>query len=355
MNIGILKEARNDPRVTMVPSVAKKISQHGFNIYIEHGAGVRSNFKDSHYENVFVTSRDEVFKNSSILLSFGLPDDKELESLTTSKALIGMYGNTNSEKLQKSLENCKARVQSLDLIPRSSLAQKMDMLSALSSISGYRAVILAASRIPRYFPMLTTSAGTVKPAKVLVLGAGVAGLQAIATAKRLGAIVEVFDVRPSVKDQVESLGGVFIEVLPETNVEDKNGYAQEQSKSFLDKQFKEVNQRAERADVIICTAQIRGKKAPTLISKETVSKMRSGSVIVDLAAGTGGNCETTKKDEIVLFDGVQIIGYSDLSYDQAEDASTLASNILYEYLKIFTKENRSQQEEEIIIKTSLKK
>ena len=225
------------------------------------------------------------------------------------------------------------------MIPRTTLAQSMDVLSSMASIAGYKAVLSAAHHLDRYFPMMMTAAGTIRPAKVLVLGAGVAGLQAIATARKLGAMVEAFDVRKASKEEVESLGAKFVEVEGAKDDAEAGGYAVEQSEDFIKRQKKEVQDRAIKSDVIITTAQLRGRKAPVLVETETVEMMQKGSVIVDLAASTGGNCALTKDGEKYNHNGVLIIGNSNLAAEMPKDASTLFSNNAMNFLKLLVDEN----------------
>ena len=235
------------------------------------------------------------------------------------------------------LENARNKgwsVLALDLIPRTTRAQSMDILSSMATVSGYKAVLEAASLLPRFFPMFMSAAGTIKPSRVLILGAGVAGLQAVATARKLGAIVEVFDVRSAVKEEVRSLGGKFIEVEGAKEDAAAGGYAVEQSEEFKKKQQELIQQRAIAADVIIATAQIPGKRAPILIKKDTVMKMNPGSVIIDLAASSGGNCELTENEKRVVVNGVMIIGKSDYPSDMPSDASKMFGNNIINLIKI---------------------
>jgi len=244
---------------------------------------------------------------------------------------------------------------SLDMIPRITLGQSMDVLSSMASIAGYKAVIEAANILPRYFPMLTTAAGTIPPAKVLILGAGVAGLQAVATAKRLGAVVEVFDTRTAVREEVRSLGAKFVEVEGSKDDKGAGGYAVEQTEEFKKKQADLIKERAIQSDVIITTAQLRGKPAPKLISKEAVNEMKEGSIIVDLAASTGGNCELTQNNKTVVEYGVTIIGNSELHSTAPIHASQLYSKNIYNFLKLMIKEGelKLDMEDEILKSTCL--
>jgi len=252
--------------------------------------------------------------------------------------MIAQLAPFNDTEIAGKIHSKGFEALSLDMIPRTTLAQSMDVLSSMAAVAGYRAVLTAASHLPRYFPMMITAAGSVKPATVLILGAGVAGLQAIATARRLGAQVEAFDTRSAAKEEVKSLGAKFIEV--EGAVEDKGagGYGVEQSEDFIKRQRAEVQARAMKADVIITTAQVRGRKAPVLVPTTTVDKMRPGSVIIDLASSTGGNCELSKDREVVIHNGVSIIGDSDLSATMPQDSSLLYSNNVVNFINILIKE-----------------
>jgi NAD(P) transhydrogenase subunit alpha len=237
------------------------------------------------------------------------------------------------------LENARQKglsVLALDVIPRTTRAQSMDILSSMATVSGYKAVLEAASLLPRFFPMFMSAAGTIKPSRVLILGAGVAGLQAVATARKLGAVVEVFDVRSAVKEEVKSLGGKFIEVEGAKEDSAAGGYAVEQSDEFKNKQQELIQQRASAADVIIATAQIPGKKAPVLVLKETIMKMNPGSVIIDLAASAGGNCELTENNKTITVNGVKIIGKSDYPSDMSSDASKMFGNNIINLIRIMT-------------------
>jgi len=322
MKLGVLKEIQ-DPRVALVPTTIKKYQDLGLEILVEHGAGNESYFPDEEYKDISFVDRPVVLSQSDIILAISPPLDHELKTIQDKAILVGIYGQ---HKAYQSLSQYAFKVFSLDMIPRISLAQSMDVLSSMASLAGYRAVLLSATSIPRYFPMLTTAAGTIRPAKVLVLGAGVAGLQAIATAKRLGAIVEAFDVRKAAKEEVESLGGKFIEVEGAQDDTHAGGYAVQQSEAFLKRQRDEVQKRSILSDVIITTAQVRGGKAPILVPATTVNKMKKGAVIVDLAAASGGNCELTINNKTINHNGVTIIGDSHLANGMAQDASTLLSN-----------------------------
>jgi NAD(P) transhydrogenase subunit alpha len=269
-----------------------------------------------------------------MLLSVNPPTDENIESFREGQILCSaLYPVENREWLEKARMKGLS-VLALDLVPRTTRAQAMDILSSMATVSGYKAVLDAASMLPRFFPMFMSAAGTIKPAKVLILGAGVAGLQAIATSRKLGAVVEVFDVRSAVKEEVKSLGGKFIEVEGAKEDAAAGGYAVEQTEEFKKKQQQLIQQRAIAADVVIATAQIPGKKAPVLILADTVKSMKPGSVIVDLAASSGGNCELTVNGKNTIVNGVTIIGKSDYPSDMPTDASKMFGSNIINLLKI---------------------
>ena len=338
MFLGILNENADD-RVALTPEGASKIHNLGVTVLIEKDAGNGAFFQDSAYaDHAVIKSREEVLRQSDVLVSIHPPVLSELKTLRVKTLIISQFAPFADHAIQATLDSLKLRALSLDMIPRTTLAQSMDVLSSMAGLSGYQAVLVAAQYLPRFFPMMITAAGSIKPAKVLVLGAGVAGLQAIATARRLGAVVEAFDTRSAAKEEVKSLGARFVEV--EGAIDDKGagGYAVEQSEEFLKRQKEEVQKRAMSADVIITTAQVRGRKAPVLVPAATVEAMKPGSVIVDLAASTGGNCELTQGSQIIKHNGITIIGDSNLAAKMPQDASTLYSNNLVNFLKLLIQE-----------------
>ncbi|MEM9888117.1 MAG: NAD(P) transhydrogenase subunit alpha [Bacteroidota bacterium] len=338
MKIGILKQEK-EKRVSLVPSVIKKLDSLKAKFLVEKGAGEQANISDEEFSAVAqLCEREELFQSSDILISVQAPVEAVLKSIPAERILISMFESYNDERIVERLKAHNLRAFSMDMIPRTTLAQSMDILSSMASIAGYKAVLTAAEHLPRYFPMMITAAGSIRPAKVLVLGSGVAGLQAIATAKRLGAMVEAFDVRKAAKEEVESLGAKFVEVEGAKDDTAAGGYAVEQSEEFLKRQREAVQNRAIKADVIITTAQVRGRKAPTLIPASTVDQMKSGSVIVDLAASTGGNCELSENDQIINHKGVIIVGDSNLAASMPQDASTLFANNIANFLKLIVKE-----------------
>ncbi len=351
MNIGIVKEP-TDNRVAIVPPSLPKLAKLGVNFLIEEGAGEKSMYSDADYsEGAKVVDRKTLLGESDVIISISpLPSSEWQEG----KTLISQFQPYNEPEVIDQLKEKGVHAFSLDMIPRTTLAQAMDVLSSMASIAGYKAVLEAAQYLPRYFPMMITAAGSVKPSKVLVLGAGVAGLQAIATARRLGAMVEAFDTRAAAKEEVQSLGARFIEVEGAKDDTAAGGYAVEQSEDFIKRQRAEVQKRAMNSDIIITTAQVRGRKGPLLVPGSTVEAMKKGSVIVDLAASTGGNCELTQNDQVVNHNGVTIIGNSNLSALMPQDASFLYSNNLVNFLNLIIVDGAVNMDlENEIIKGSL--
>jgi len=349
MIIGILKETKsNETRVAASLETAKKLIGLNHKVIVESGAGILSFIQDADYQNlgVKIVSRQEVF-DAEIILVVNAPSAVDIENLKPNQILIGMLEPFNKE-LTTQLAEKKITAFALEALPRNTRAQTMDILSSQANIAGYKAVILAANTYKKFMPMLMTAAGTVKAARVMILGAGVAGLQAIATAKRLGAIVEASDVRPSVKEQIESLGAKFIDVPYETDEEKaaalgEGGYAKAMPRSWLSRQATLVAEKAEQADIIITSALIPGKEPPILINEDTVKKMKQGSVIVDMAAGQAlngsGNCPLTKADEIVYINGVTIIGNTNLASELSADATSLYARNVFEFVKLLFDEN----------------
>jgi len=339
------ESAIGETRVSATPETVKKFLDLGCKIFFEKGAGEAAGFLDNAYLNsgaeLVEKENNEVKKNVDIVLCVQSPDSKFLSHLKQGCFLIGLldpYGNT---LLSEKLKSHKISAISLELLPRISRAQSSDALSSQANIAGYKSVLLAASALDRYFPMLMTAAGTIQPSKVVVLGAGVAGLQAIATAKRLGAVVYVSDIREAVKEQVESLGARFIDLpkIDETPSE-SGGYARQVSDEFLFAQRKELATQLSEADVAICTAQVPGKKAPKLIDENMLDNMRPGSVVVDLAVLSGGNCACAKPGETIVRKGVKIVGASNLPCSIPNHASSLYSRNLLSLLKPMFKEGK---------------
>lgn len=339
MRIGVLKEDQHK-KVALVPAVAKKFIDKGYTVFVETTAGDDSFFYDKDYEEVGVkiVSRKEVYENAEILLSYYKIDPSECSNVKSDTIYISHFKPYIDKEIASQLKQYSIHGFSLDMIPRSSIAQSMDVLSSMSSIAGYKAALKAAEMLPRYFPMLITSAGSIKPAKVLVIGAGVAGLQAIATCKRLGAVVEAVDTRLETEDEVKSLGGKFLKVEG-ANQATNQGYGAEQSEDFIAKQRQMMYDHITGADAVICTATVRSSKAPVIVTKEMVDNMRAGSVIIDLAADSGGNCALTENGKVVVHNHVKILGDSNLSDDAVIDASTLFSNNIFNFLNHISDED----------------
>ncbi|MFA0964181.1 NAD(P) transhydrogenase subunit alpha [Roseivirga sp. BDSF3-8] len=343
MQIGILKEPEHDPRVCMVPDTVHTLIEDGHTVLVEKGAGLQAFFDDQQYADTgaSLADRQEILKASLVACSITPLKDDEYSRVNKDAVFISQFEPFARPDIPDLLASINLSAFSLDMIPRITLAQSMDVLSSMASIAGYKAVLLAAGHLPRYFPMLTTAAGSIPPAKALILGAGVAGLQAIATARRLGAVVEAFDTRSVVKEEVESLGGKFVMVEGARDEKGAGGYAVEQSDEYKKKQQELIKDRIAKSDVVITTAQLRGRPAPTLIPESTVKLMRPGSVIIDLASSTGGNCELSKDRETVKHYGVTIVGDSNLSALAPVHASMLYSKNLFNYLKVFIAEDKS--------------
>lgn len=336
MNIGIMKEPSGETRVSLLPEAVASLIGKGHTVFVETGAGTLAFASDDEYAKAgaMVTNAEAVIQSSEILLSI----HPEPVSKADSKTLIGVYYPLVNTKSNQQFSMNRNTVFSLDMLPRTTRAQSMDILSSQANIAGYKAVLLAATEYSRYFPMFMTAAGSIAPAKVLILGAGVAGLQAIATARRLGAVVEVFDTRPAVKEEVMSLGAKFIEVEGAADASQAGGYAVEQSEEFKARQTARIAESATKADIIITTAQIPGRKAPILITQEMLNSMRRGSIIIDLAASTGGNTPHTKNDESVMHNGIKIIGNSNLARMMPADASKLYGKNIINFLQLITGE-----------------
>ncbi len=341
MILGILKE-KSFKRVAIVPASMPKISKMGLTARVEASAGTSAGFRDEDYssQGISIKSRDEVLTQSDILVTIEPLCKDEMALIKRGALYISMLAPYQDSEVVPSLSKYAINVVSMDMIPRTTLAQSMDILSSMASLAGYRAVIKASEYYNNIFPMMMTAAGTIPPTKIMVLGAGVAGLQAIATAKRLGAKVEAFDTRSAAKEEVMSLGAQFVEVEGAADDKGAGGYAVQQSEEFLGKQRALVQERALRSNIVIATAQVRGRKAPLLITEDTINNMKPGSVIVDLAASTGGNCAFTQDNQIIQQNGVTIIGNSHLADDASGVASVLFSNNIINFLQIVVKEGK---------------
>ncbi len=355
MVIGIIKES-NFNRVALVPASSKKLQNLGLEGWVEASAGINSGFRDDDYigNNFRVTDRQDILSHADIIVSISPLSHEDLSKLKKNALVISMYAPYQDEKVTETLKSYPLNFISMDMIPRTTLAQSMDVLSSMASLAGYKAVIKAAEYYLHMFPMMMTAAGTIPPTRIMVLGAGVAGLQAIATAKRLGAIVEAFDTRAAAKEEVMSLGATFVEVEGAADDRGAGGYAIQQSEEYLQKQRALVQEKALKSNIIIATAQVRGRKAPLLVTDETILQMKPGSVIVDLAASTGGNCAFTENNKVIVKNGVTIIGNSDLADELCGVASTLFSNNILNFLQIAVKDGQlSLNEENEIIRSAL--
>jgi NAD(P) transhydrogenase subunit alpha len=341
MILGILKETNNDKRVSLLPEQAAVLVAKQVNVLVETGAGDAAYASDATYtdKNVTVKDRASVLSTADLVLSINPLSSAEMAQLKPGAVVLGTFQPLFNTDLVKQAIDKKASLFSMDMIPRTTRAQSMDVLSSQANIAGYRAVLLAATMFPKYFPMFMTAAGSIPPAKMVIIGAGVAGLQAIATAKRLGAVVEVSDTRPQVKEEVMSLGAKFIEVEGAADASKAGGYAVEQSDEFKQRQQQRLAESIAKADIIITTAQIPGKKAPILITDAILKSMKPGSVVIDLAAATGGNTAVTKNNETIVYEGVTILGNSNLASDMPSDASKLYGKNILNFLQlIITKE-----------------
>jgi NAD(P) transhydrogenase subunit alpha len=301
----------SETRAAANPDSVARLIKLGMSVQIQAGAGAGSQISDQAFEAAGATIVPDAatgYGNADLVFKLNPPTPEEISSMREGTTLVSYINALTDKDIVEALNARKISAIAMELVPRITRAQKMDALSSQANLAGYKAVIMAAEHLPKIFPMLMTAAGTIHPARVVIMGAGVAGLQAIATAKRLGAVVEVSDVRPAVKEQVESLGGKFIEVPTDESAEDEGGYATEQSEEFLQKQRELVREKIVQADVVITTAAIPGKPAPKLVTDDMVKEMRSGSVIVDLAVATGGNCTLSEPGQVVVKEGVTIVG-----------------------------------------------
>ncbi len=332
MTIGVFKEGDKENRVALLPEHVASLVKKEFSVQVEKGAGLTSFASDESYIEAGATikSRADLLKDADMLFCI----HPLAEVLPKGKILISILGPLSDKAVAEKLAKEGVTSYSLDMVPRSTRAQAVDVLSSMATVAGYKAVLVAAGAVPKFFPMFMSASGTIRPSRVLILGAGVAGLQATATAKRLGAVVEVFDVRTAVKEEVLSLGGKFVEVEGAKDEASAGGYAVEQTDEYKQKQAELIQQHAIQANVVITTAQIPGRDAPVLITKETVAAMQPGAVIVDLAASTGGNCELTENDKTIVSDGVTIIGNSNFASTMPSDASKMLGNNFLNFLNM---------------------
>ena len=360
MIIGSISENKTlEKRISITPEISKKYITNGFKVKVEKNIADHLGIKDEDFikEGCEIDSRENILKKSDILLQMNLPTEEKLDILKEKNILIGNFNvSNNQEKINK--YKSKVSIFSLELLPRITRAQSMDILSSQANLAGYKAVVDSFSLFKKAIPMMMTAAGTIPAAKVLVVGAGVAGLQAIATAKRMGAIVFATDVRIASKEQVESLGGKFLVVEGSENLETEGGYAKEASEDFKKKQEDLISETLKKIDVVICTALIPGKKAPKIINEQMINNMQSGSVIFDLAASQGGNAAYTKPNEIVEKNGVMIVGESVILNKLPVSASNLYAKNLFNFvLNLYDKKNSKiniNLDDEIISNTLMK-
>ena len=339
MIIGIPKETlTGENRVAMLPEEIKRLSTEYLSFAVETGAGAGAHFKDEDYANGGAEIVSDIYANSDIIVRINPPSIEETNKLKEGSILISLLAPFTNHDLVKSLAQKNISSFCLELIPRTTYAQSMDVLSSQATVAGYKAVLNAAEHLSKFFPMLMTPAGTIKPAKVLVLGAGVAGLQAIATASRLGAKVEAFDVRPAAREQVESLGAKFLYMDLDDSAETESGYAIEMDEEFIRKEMELLHEASKKVDAVITTALIFGKKAPILLKDYMVNDMQSGSVIIDLAAENGGNCELTKPGEVIHHNGVIIDGRLNLPSQVSQHASQMLSKNIAKLLSDLLKD-----------------
>ena len=332
LTVGVLKEPlQSETRVALTPEITKKLQYLGVKIIMEHGAGEGSQLIDSEYEGVEFTDAKNVLAQADLLFTVQPINEDTVQRLNTKSIVVGlMYGYSNPN-LVKTLKNKKLTSFAMELVPRISRAQSMDVLSSQATVAGYRATLIAANTLDKFFPMLTSAAGTIRPAQVLVIGAGVAGLQAIATARRLGAIVIGYDVRSATKEQVESLGAKFVETG--VSAESDGGYARELTQEEKEQQQVALEKAIAQSDVVISTAAIPGRPAPRIISAQTVATMKPGSIIIDLAAETGGNCELTKPNETIIDNEVTIVGPVNLPATMGRHASEMYARNLFNFIR----------------------
>ena len=356
MKIGVIKETqKGEKRVAISPNISKLLIEKGFELLVEEDAGLASSYKNSDYESAGakIVSRETLFNESTVLIKINPFDEDDLKLVNNTQILTSqLYYKSNAE-LIKSIAATGATAFSMDAMPRISRAQDMDVLSSQSNLAGYKAVIVGANEMTRIFPLMMTAAGTIIPSKVLIYGVGVAGLQAIATAKRLGAVVQATDIRSETKEQAESLGAKFIQV-DNSGETSEGGYAKEASEDYARRQKEAVNQSLFQADLVITTAMVPGRKAPVLITAEQVRQMKNGAVIIDLAAAQGGNCELSVINKTVIENGVKIIGSTMAPESVSTNASELYAKNMYNFINHLTENNEFKWDlEEEITKGTL--
>jgi NAD(P) transhydrogenase subunit alpha len=362
MKIGSLSEDKDlEKRISITPEIAKKYIGLGLEVYLDLNYGSHLGFDDSQYKDIGVkvlADQNDIISNTDLLVQLNLLNDDKLSKIKENQTLIGVFNPYNNKEKIETLSKKKINIFSLELLPRITRAQSMDILSSQANLAGYKAVIESFANFKKAIPMMMTAAGTIPAAKVLVVGAGVAGLQAIATAKRMGAIVFATDVRMASKEQVESLGGKFLTVEGGENLETGGGYAKEASDEFKIKQEKLLGETLKKIDIVICTALIPGKKAPVIIKNSMIKNMQTGSIIYDLAAAQGGNTAFTEADKVIDKNGVTIMGETNILNKLPISASSLYSKNVFNFVaNLFNKENKKiniNLEDEIIEKTLIK-
>ena len=357
----LLEDQKIEKRISITPEIAKKYIGLGFEVHIVENYGKHLGFESKEYLDLgvkVISDEKKIIQNADVIIQLGLPNDSKISLLKSNQTIIGVLNPYENKDKLKEISKKKVNLFSLELLPRITRAQSMDILSSQANLAGYKAVIESFAKFKKAIPMMMTAAGTVPAAKVLVVGAGVAGLQAIATAKRMGAIVYATDVRLASKEQVESLGGKFLTVDGSENLETEGGYAKEASQDFKKKQEELLSETLKKIDIIICTALIPGKKAPIIIGEEMIKNMKSGSVIYDLAAVQGGNTAFTEVDKIIDIDGVLIMGETNILNKLPSSSSNLyAKNVFNFVTNLYDKENNKiniNLEDEIIAKTLIK-
>jgi len=362
MNLASISESRNtEKRIAITPEIAKKYISLGFNLTLSNDYGTHLGFNDEDFKNLgvnFLDNEEEIIKNSEIIIQLGLPIEEKLSFFKENQTLVGSLNAFVNKEILENLKSKKINCFSLELLPRITRAQSMDILSSQANLAGYKAVVEAFQVYERAIPMMMTAAGTIPAAKVLVVGAGVSGLQAIATAKRMGAVVFATDVRMASKEQVESLGGKFLTIEGSENLETEGGYAKEASDEFKKKQEVLLSETLKKIDIIICTALIPGREAPKIIKAEMFKNLQPGSVIYDLAAVQGGNTDFTEVDKIVEKDGVKILGEANILNKLPVSASNLYAKNVFNFISnLYDKENKKLNinlEDEIIEKTLIR-
>jgi H+-translocating NAD(P) transhydrogenase subunit alpha len=340
-------------RVACVPDVASKLIKAGYQVQIEKDAGLNAGFTNEQYEKAgakVIDSIDQLYSNADLVLKVQKPSNDEIKKLKKGTLLISFIYALHYPEIAKTCAENGIDLIAMEMVPRTTLAQKMDALSSQMNLAGYKSVILAANHLGKIFPLMMTAAGTISPAKVVIMGAGVAGLQALGTAKRLGAVVEVSDIRSAVKEEVQSLGGKFIEVETTENMQDEGGYAKEASEEFLKKQKELIFKHITEADIVITTALVPGKKAPVLVTEEMVKNMKPGSVVLDMAVEFGGNCEVSEKGKTVKKHNVTIIGEPNLPSMVPTHSSEMYSKNILSLIQHFSKDGKLElkAEDEIV-------